>query len=119
MPAGLSSTSTASSSYSWWLWRNSTQLIITTVSYRGHMAAVDLARWEGDVVLSDGGTVHVRPIRPSDAAALVALHGRLSPESIYFRFFSPKPRLTDKEIERFTVVDFEDRVALVAMLGED
>jgi RimJ/RimL family protein N-acetyltransferase len=83
------------------------------------MAAVDLARWEGDVVLSDGGTVHVRPIRPTDAAALVALHGRLSPESIYFRFFSPKPRLTDKEIERFTVVDFQDRVALVAMLGDD
>src|SRR4051794_21384198 len=83
------------------------------------MTAVDLTRWEGDVVLSDGGTVHVRPVRPSDADALVAMHGRLSPESIYFRFFSPKPRLTDKEVERFTNVDFRDRVALVAMLGED
>ena len=83
------------------------------------MTAVDLARWEGDVVLSDGGTVHVRPIRPSDAETLVAMHGRLSAESIYFRFFSPKPRLTDKEIERFTTVDFKDRVALVAMLGDD
>ena len=83
------------------------------------MRAVDLARWEGDVVLSDGGTVHVRPVRPSDADALVAMHARLSPESIYFRFFSPKPRLTDKEIERFTTVDFYDRVALVAMLGDD
>ncbi len=83
------------------------------------MVAVDLTRWAGDVVLSDGGTVHVRPIRPADADALVAMHGRLSPESIYFRFFSPKPRLTDKEIERFTVVDFRDRVALVAMLGDD
>ena len=70
-------------------------------------------------MLSDGGTVHVRPVRPSDADALVAMHARLSPESIYFRFFSPKPRLTDKEIERFTTVDFYDRVALVAMLGDD
>ncbi len=42
----------------------------------------------------------------------------MSPESIYFRFFSPKPRLTDKEIERFTTVDFHDRVALVALLGD-
>src|SRR3954464_12888795 len=83
------------------------------------MTAVDLTRWEGDVVLSDGGTVHVRPVRPSDADALVAMHGRLSPESIYFRFFSPKPRLTDKEIERFTIVDFRDRVALVAVLGDE
>src|SRR3954453_7864703 len=83
------------------------------------MRAVDLARWEGDVVLSDGATVHVRPIRPSDAEALVAMHARLSPESIYFRFFSPKPRLTDKEVERFTTVDFYDRVALVAIQGDD
>ena len=75
--------------------------------------------WESDVVLADGGTVHVRPIRPDDAGALVAFHGRLSPESIYFRFFSPKPRLTDKEVEKFTTVDMVDRVALVAELGDD
>src|SRR3954465_13495839 len=83
------------------------------------MSAVDLDRWVGDVVLSDGGTVHVRPIQPSDADALAAMHARLPPESIYFPFFSPKPRLTDKEIERFTTVDFHDRVALVAMLGDE
>ena len=83
------------------------------------MSAVDLSQWEGDVVLSDGATVHVRPIRPSDAEQFVAFHGRLSPESIYFRFFSPKPRLSDKEVERFTTVDFQDRVALVALLGDE
>ena len=65
-------------------------------------------------MLADGGTVHVRPIRPDDAERLVAFHGRLSPESVYFRFFSPKPRLTDKEVEKFTTVDMDDRVALVA-----
>jgi acyl-CoA synthetase (NDP forming)/RimJ/RimL family protein N-acetyltransferase len=80
---------------------------------------IDLSRWEGDVVLADGGTVHVRPIRPTDAGRLVAFHGRLSAESLYYRFFSPKPRLTDKEVEHFTTVDFRDRVALVAMLGDD
>jgi acyl-CoA synthetase (NDP forming)/RimJ/RimL family protein N-acetyltransferase len=83
------------------------------------MPDVDLSQWEGDVVLADGGLVHVRPIRSSDAHRLVALHGRMSPESIYFRFFSPKPRLTDKEVERFTNVDFHDRVALVALQGDD
>jgi predicted CoA-binding protein/GNAT superfamily N-acetyltransferase len=79
----------------------------------------DLERWVSDVVLADGGTVHVRPIRPSDRARLVAMHARLSPQSIYYRYFSPKPRLTDKELDRFTTVDFVDRVALVALLGHD
>ena len=76
-------------------------------------------RWESDVVLADGGTVHVRPIRPDDAERLVAFHGRLAPESVYFRFFSPKPRLTDKEVEKFTTVDMDGRVALVALLHDD
>src|SRR5215204_288071 len=83
------------------------------------MTAIDLTRWEGDVVLSDGGTVHVRPIRPSDREEYVRFHGGLSSESIYYRFFSPKPRLTDRELQRFTNVDFHDRVALVALLGDD
>jgi acyl-CoA synthetase (NDP forming)/GNAT superfamily N-acetyltransferase len=78
-----------------------------------------LKEWEGDAVLSDGATVHVRPIRPDDGERLVALHGRLSKQSQYFRFFSPKPRLTDKEVDRFVNVDFVDRAALVATLGDD
>ena len=71
------------------------------------------------MVLSDGGTVHVRPIRPSDAEAFRRFHGGLSAQSLYYRFFSPKPRLTEAEVERFTTVDMADRVALVAMLGDE
>jgi acyl-CoA synthetase (NDP forming)/RimJ/RimL family protein N-acetyltransferase len=78
----------------------------------------DLREWEFDAVLADGSTAHVRPIRPDDGDRLVDLHARMSDRSRYFRFFSPKPRLTDKEVERFTHVDFNDRVALVAVLGD-
>jgi acetyl coenzyme A synthetase (ADP forming)-like protein len=73
------------------------------------------AQWEADALLSDGVPVHIRPIRPDDGAALVALHGRLSPETIYRRFFSSKPRLTDADVERFTHVDYRDRQAFVAV----
>ena len=89
------------------------------MSVAGYPHPVDTPTWSTDVVLTDGGTVHVRPIRPDDAGRLVALHGRLSSESIYYRFFSPKPRLTDREVERFTTVDMVSRVALVALLGDD
>ncbi|MEP6661384.1 MAG: GNAT family N-acetyltransferase [Acidimicrobiales bacterium] len=71
-----------------------------------------------DVVLTDGGTVHVRAIEPTDGDRLLALHSRLSSESIYLRFFSPKPRLSPAEVERFTTVDHVEREALVALLGD-
>ena len=70
-------------------------------------------RWSSTVVLGNGETALVRPIRPSDAGSLAAFHERQSPESIYRRFFSPKPRLTDADLQHFTVVDFVDRAALV------
>jgi len=66
-------------------------------------------------VLADGGRVQVRPIRASDAPALVALHGRLSEGSIYLRYFSPHSRLSPREIEHATAVDLEGREALVVL----
>lgn len=77
------------------------------------------AHWEADVVLADGGTAHVRPIRPADADRLLAFYSRLSDESIYFRFFGPRPRLTDREVTRFTTVDYVNRVALIATIGTE
>ncbi|WP_051753202.1 bifunctional GNAT family N-acetyltransferase/acetate--CoA ligase family protein [Streptosporangium amethystogenes] len=77
------------------------------------------AHWEADVVLSDGGTAHVRPIRPADADRLRSFYSRLSAESIYFRFFGPRPRLSDREIIWFTNVDYVDRVALIATIGTE
>ena len=49
---------------------------------------------EYDAVRTDGGLVHIRPAVPVDEAALLALDHRVSDRSIYYRFFSPRPRLT-------------------------
>jgi acyl-CoA synthetase (NDP forming)/GNAT superfamily N-acetyltransferase len=76
-------------------------------------------RWEADVVLSDGGTVHLRPITPDDAERVVAFHGRLSDRTRYFRYFGAYPRIPQRDLERFVNVDHHDRVAFVAMLGDD
>jgi acyl-CoA synthetase (NDP forming)/GNAT superfamily N-acetyltransferase len=76
------------------------------------------AHWETDAVLADGGTVHIRPISPDDGDLLVDLHGRLSERTIYYRFFSPRPRLSPRDVQRFTTVDHVDRVALVALLDD-
>lgn len=77
------------------------------------------AGWEADVVLSDGATVRMRPIRPDDGPRILDFHSRQSPESIYFRYFTPRPRLSDKEVEHLTNVDYVDRMAFVAVLDDD
>jgi acyl-CoA synthetase (NDP forming)/RimJ/RimL family protein N-acetyltransferase len=77
------------------------------------------AHWEADVVVADGGTVHLRPIRREDADELTAMHARLSDQTRYFRFFGPYPTIPARDLERFTNVDYDRRVAIVATLGSD
>lgn len=67
-----------------------------------------------EAVLRDGTHITIRPMRPDDDERLVAFHARLSPETQRLRFFSPHPRLSPREVTRFTNVDGERRVALVA-----
>ncbi|MDM7853576.1 GNAT family N-acetyltransferase [Cellulomonas alba] len=77
------------------------------------------AAWEADVVLHDGSTTHLRPIRPSDADALQAFHVGQSERSTYLRFFAPLERLPERDLQRLVTVDHDDRAALVAVQGED
>ena len=85
----------------------------------GEIALAYPAHWEADVVLRDGATAHLRPVIPTDAAALNTMYAGQSERSIYLRFFAPKPTLSDKELKHFTTVDHANRVALVLFLGDE
>ncbi|MFG3589247.1 GNAT family N-acetyltransferase [Streptomyces sp. NPDC047990] len=75
------------------------------------------SHWEADVVLRDGGTARVRPITVDDAERLVSFYEQVSDESKYYRFFAPYPRLSAKDVRRFTHHDFVDRVGLAATIS--
>lgn len=77
------------------------------------MSVPDPVDYTGDIVLTDGQTVRVRPIRPDDFEAMTAMWQRLSPETIRLRFFAPQ-QLSDAQIRYLTDVDGHDRFALVA-----
>ncbi len=94
-----------------------------SVAERAESGTEGRARWEyprewaADVLASDGGVVHLRPIIPDDADDVVEFHSRLSERTRYMRYFGPTPTLPPREVARMTTVDYHDRVALVALLG--
>ena len=74
--------------------------------------SVDTSPWESTVVLGNGDVAVIRPLTPHDREALAAFHRRQSRDSIYRRYFSPKPELSERDLDHFTRVDMTDRVAL-------
>ena len=81
-------------------------------------APADEPQWDADVLLKDGSVAQLRPIVPDDAERLVEFYSRVSDESKYMRFFAPYPKLSAKDIEHFTNVDLDRRVAFVVTLHE-
>ena len=75
-----------------------------------------LAHWECDVILRDGGTVHVRPARPSDVPAVVSFFQGLTERTTYLRFFSHRT-MEERDVRRLIEVDHDDHVVLLAELG--
>nr|WP_040768445.1 GNAT family N-acetyltransferase [Tsukamurella sp. 1534] len=75
------------------------------------------AHWVADVLASDGGVVHIRPVVPDDADAMVQFHAGLSERTRYLRYFGPYPVMPPRDVARMTTVDHDQRVCLLAVLG--
>ena len=83
----------------------------------GHMAIhpypSDIgARWQ----LPDGVTVTVRPIRPEDAEMEASFVRNLSDDARHARFMSGVKELTREMLIRFTQLDYDRELALVAVV---
>jgi acetyltransferase len=82
----------------------------------GHMAIhpypVEL---EGEIRLRDGRSVRVRPIRPEDAGRELRFFNGLSDQSRYQRFMQYVRELSPRMLARFTQLDYDRELALVAL----
>ena len=88
-------------------------------NHYGHLAILPYpARFEQVWPLPGGGEYSVRPIRPDDAQMLQDLMQHLSPESRYFRFVSSITELPPTMLARFTLIDYDREMALVAVFKE-
>lgn len=71
------------------------------------------------LTLRNGMRTTIRPIRPEDAPRLQALHSRLSPDSVYFRFLDQRALLPEAEAAHLANVDYRTRMALVACVDSE
>ncbi|WP_296491828.1 bifunctional acetate--CoA ligase family protein/GNAT family N-acetyltransferase [Rhodoferax sp.] len=69
--------------------------------------------------LAGGGEYIVRPVHPDDATMLQDFVRSLSPESRYFRFVSSMQELPANMLSRFTLIDYDREMALVALITEE
>jgi acetyltransferase len=76
------------------------------------------ARYEKTLPLRGGGEYTIRPIHPDDATMLKKLVSELSPQSRYFRFVSSMAELPPAMLARFTLIDYDREMALVAIIKE-
>lgn len=87
----------------------------STVRY-GHMAIHPYpANLESQMLLADGSELLVRPIRPEDAREEQDFVSNLSAQSKYFRFMHGLDKLTPDMLARFTQIDYDREMALVAI----
>lgn len=76
------------------------------------------ARYEQVWPLRGGGEYTIRPIHPDDAQMLQTFAKGLSTESRYFRFASAMTELPATMLARFTLIDYDREMALVAVVKE-
>ena len=69
--------------------------------------------------LPDGTNLTIRPIRPEDAGIEQAFVRGLSAEAKYFRFMDALQELSQGMLVRFTQIDYDREMALIAVLEQD
>ncbi|ODV11779.1 MAG: GNAT family N-acetyltransferase [Rubrivivax sp. SCN 70-15] len=88
-------------------------------SHYAHLAILPYpASQERDWPLKGGGMYTIRPIRPDDAEMLQTFVRGMSAESRYFRFASAMPEMPARMLARYTLIDYDREMALVAVIKE-
>jgi acetyltransferase len=68
--------------------------------------------------LADGDDYAFRPVVPADQPAMKASLSLADPQTLYQRFFTTQPKLDDKTLSHLTHVDYQQRLAIVAMAAQ-
>ncbi|MEZ5045202.1 MAG: GNAT family N-acetyltransferase [Saprospiraceae bacterium] len=77
------------------------------------------AQYQREVVMKNGKKALLRPIRPEDEPLEAGMFGQLSKRSIYMRFFGFVPHVSHELLTRFTQIDYDREMAIIAEVEEN
>jgi acetyltransferase len=90
-----------------------------TLKPYGHMVISPYPReYEKTVDMESGQTVLLRPIRPEDEQMEGEMFKTFSEETQRFRFFGPIKSITHEMLIRFTQIDYDREIAIIAEQSE-
>ncbi len=68
--------------------------------------------------LKDGRKAILRPVRPEDEPMMEEMFYTLSKQTKYFRFFKYVPEISHEALVRYTQIDYDREIAIIAELEE-
>lgn len=90
----------------------------TSKSYAHLVISPYPREYEREVVIRDGTRVLLRPIRPEDEPMEAEMFKTFSRETERFRFFGPVGSVTHEMLIRYTQIDYDRELALIAETTE-
>ncbi|OGG04935.1 acetyl CoA synthetase subunit alpha [Candidatus Gottesmanbacteria bacterium RBG_16_52_11] len=95
-------------------------VINKSVKPYSHMVISPYPReYESTVQIASGKTVLLRPIRPEDEPLEREMFTTFSRETQRYRFFAPVKEITHEMLIRYTQIDYDREIAIIAELSED
>jgi len=90
----------------------------TSLKSPSHLVISPYPYWQEKTFRIKGDeTIFARPVKPSDARQMIDLFYELSPETVYLRFFSPIKKISKSMLIKFTQIDYDREIALIAFKG--
>jgi acetyltransferase len=72
-------------------------------------------KYEAIITLKGGEELLLRPVKPTDVKLTMDFYKKLSDRTKYLRFFTPKREAREDRVEKFTSVDYETSMVMVAV----
>lgn len=78
----------------------------------------EMQKFRKEFLAKNGKKILFRPLSPKDDYKILEFYNDLGQETVYFRFFSRKKTVSLRLVRKYTRIDYEKQIAIVAVHDE-